>query len=102
MSLFYHKHIHNTNKFSLIFLCPIISNHHLPCPFPLLGADRPRLSIADMLANTAVCYILEKQEYMGHTVLGKTVLESFKTKKRRKAKPEELMVFPNTHEMKLA
>lgn len=49
-------------------------------------------------SNTAVCYILEKQEYMGHTVLGKTVLESFKTKKRRKAKPEELMIFPNTHE----
>ncbi len=49
-------------------------------------------------SNTAVCYILEKQEYMGHTVLGKTVLDSFKTKKRRKAKPEELMIFPNTHE----
>lgn len=49
-------------------------------------------------SNTAVCYILEKQEYMGYTVLGKTVLESFKTKKRRKAKPEELMIFPNTHE----
>ena len=35
-------------------------------------------------STTAVCYILEKQEYMGHTVLGKTVLDSFKTKKRRK------------------
>ena len=49
-------------------------------------------------STTAVCYILEKQEYMGHTVLGKTVLENFKTKKRRKARPEELMIFPNTHE----
>ena len=49
-------------------------------------------------STTAVCYILEKQEYMGHTVLGKTVLDSFKTKKRRKARPEELMIFPNTHE----
>lgn len=47
---------------------------------------------------TAVSYILEKQEYMGHTVLGKTVLDNFKTKKRRKAKPDELMIFPNTHE----
>ena len=47
---------------------------------------------------TAVGYILDKQEYMGHTILGKTVLDSFKTKKRRKARPEELMVFPNTHE----
>lgn len=47
---------------------------------------------------TTVKHILEKQEYMGHTVLGKTVSESYKTKKRRKAKPEELMIFRNTHE----
>lgn len=46
---------------------------------------------------TAVSYILEKQEYMGHTVLGKTVSVSYKTKKRRKAKPDELMIFKNTH-----
>ena len=47
---------------------------------------------------TAVGYILEKQEYMGHTVLGKTVGVSYKTKKRRKVKPEELKIFRNTHE----
>ena len=35
---------------------------------------------------------------MGHTVLGKTVRENFKSKKRRKATPDELMIFPNTHE----
>ena len=49
-------------------------------------------------SSTAVGYILEKQEYMGHTVLGKTISENYKTKKRRKAKPEELMIFYNTHE----
>ncbi len=49
-------------------------------------------------SNTAVNYILEKQEYMGHTVLGKTICENYKTKKRRKATPDELMIFPNTHE----
>ena len=48
-------------------------------------------------SSTAVSYILEKQEYMGHTVLGKTISENYKTKKRRKAKPEELMIFHNTH-----
>ena len=47
---------------------------------------------------TAVAYILDKQEYMGHTVLGKTICENFKTKKRRKARPDELIVFENTHE----
>ena len=35
--------------------------------------------------NTTVMYILNHQEYLGHTVLGKTVCENFKTKKRRKA-----------------
>ena len=47
---------------------------------------------------TAVAYILEKQEYMGHTVLGKTICENFKTKKRRNATPDELIIFENTHE----
>lgn len=46
----------------------------------------------------AVSYILEKREYMGHTVLGKTISESYKTKKRRKATEDELMIFENTHE----
>ncbi len=48
--------------------------------------------------GTTVGYILDRQEYLGHTVLGKTVVENFKTKKRRKATPEELMIFPHTHE----
>lgn len=48
--------------------------------------------------NASVAYILNRQEYLGHTVLGKTVSENFKTKKRRKARPDELLVFPNTHE----
>jgi len=49
-------------------------------------------------SSTTVGYILEKQEYMGNTVLGKTITVDYKTKKRRKAKPEELMIFKNTHE----
>jgi hypothetical protein len=34
---------------------------------------------------------------MGDTILGKTISENYKTKKRRKATPDELMVFENTH-----
>lgn len=48
--------------------------------------------------KATIVAILTRQEYLGHTVLGKTVTENFKTKKRRKAKPEELLFFPNTHE----
>lgn len=48
--------------------------------------------------NSTVIGIIERQEYLGHTVLGKTVSENFKTKKRRKASPDELLIFPDTHE----
>ncbi|MFI3226951.1 MAG: recombinase family protein [Clostridia bacterium] len=48
-------------------------------------------------SSTAVSYILQKREYMGHTVLGKTICENFKTKKRRKATEDELIIFENTH-----
>lgn len=48
--------------------------------------------------NQTIIHILEKREYMGHTVLGKTISESYKTKKRRKATEDELMIFENTHE----
>ena len=48
--------------------------------------------------NTAVGYIVDRKEYLGHTVLGKTFRDSFKSKKRRKATEEELLFFPDTHE----
>lgn len=47
---------------------------------------------------TTIGYILDRQEYLGHTVLGKSVCENFKTKQRRAATPDELMIFPDTHE----
>lgn len=47
---------------------------------------------------TTVGYILDRQEYLGHTVLGKSIGENFKTKQRRAATADELMIFPNTHE----
>lgn len=45
-----------------------------------------------------VIRIIERREYLGHTVLAKTVQESFKTKKRRWLPPEEWLIFPDTHE----
>lgn len=47
---------------------------------------------------TTIGYILDRQEYIGSAVLGKTILENFKTKKRRRATADELIIFPNTHE----
>ena len=42
--------------------------------------------------------ILTSNEYLGHTVLNKEVVENFKLKKRRIVPEEERFFFPNTHE----
>lgn len=47
---------------------------------------------------TTIGYILDRREYIGDTVLGKTVSENFKTKSHRKATPDELIIFEGTHE----
>lgn len=47
---------------------------------------------------TTVGYILNRREYLGHTVLGKTTRDNFKTKRKRIANEDELLVFYNTHE----
>lgn len=49
-------------------------------------------------SNNTVISIIERQEYLGHTVLGKTFSENFKSKKRKKTAEAERLFFPNTHE----
>jgi len=50
---------------------------------------------------TTVGYILDRREYLGHTVLGKTARDNFKTKRKRVVNEEELLVFYNTHEARM-
>lgn len=57
-----------------------------------------RYSDPCMWNNGTVISIIERREYLGHTVLGKTVQENFKSKKRKWLDPEEWLIFPNTHE----
>lgn len=42
--------------------------------------------------------ILDRQEYLGHTILHKSVGTNFKLHKRKETAEEEQYVFPNTHE----
>ena len=42
--------------------------------------------------------ILDRQEYLGHTVLHKSIGTNFKLHKRKETAKEEQYVFPNTHE----
>lgn len=59
-------------------------HHHLEDPYGWTG--------------TTVNYILHRQEYIGNTVLRKTISENFKLKRRRKAAPDEVLIFSDTHE----
>mgnify|MGYP001030005435 CR=1 FL=1 len=47
---------------------------------------------------SAVQKILNRQEYLGHTVLHRSVVTNFKLHKRRETDEAEQYVFPNTHE----
>lgn len=49
-------------------------------------------------SNTTVGYILDRQEYLGHTVLRKSVATNFKTGERRNATDDERLIFKDTHE----
>ena len=74
----------------------VLSRDTLPRKQPQFQEKRNRRPY--FWTPTTVGYILEKREYMGHTVLGKTICLDYKTKKRRKAKEDELIIFKNTHE----
>lgn len=49
-------------------------------------------------AATSVAQILERQEYLGHTVNFKTWTESYKDKKKKKVPLEDRVLIENTHE----
>lgn len=49
-------------------------------------------------SGSCVRAILSRQEYLGHTVLQKSIAENFKLHQRRKATEDELLIFKNTHE----
>jgi len=49
-------------------------------------------------SRNMIIEILKRKEYLGHTVLKKTVGLNFKTKERRRSTEEEMYFFPNTHE----
>ena len=69
---------------------PIPSEH-----WTRMGVPVRAVRYADPYAwsDTTVGYILKRQEYMGRKVLGKTVSESYKSKKHRRTAPEEQFVF---------
>ena len=48
--------------------------------------------------SNSVRYILDRKEYLGHTVLRKSIATNFKTGTRRMATEDEMLIFKDTHE----
>ena len=47
---------------------------------------------------STVSQLLRRREYLGHTILRKSISTNFKNDIRRAATEDELLIFPNTHE----
>lgn len=82
----------------------ILSEEKVLCPAAYTAKYHPEQSNTKYYSGeyewnaTTVSSILKRQEYLGHTVLKKTVCTNFKTNKRRQSTQDELLFFPNTHE----
>ncbi len=85
-------------------ICKTLTSEKVLIPSAYARAYRPEnfhhSEVSDPCAwtYTTLNYILSTREYMGDTVLRKTISENYKTKKRRKATDDEVLIFPHTHE----
>jgi len=64
----------------------------------LYGVHVQRVTERPYWSSNTVSNILVNEKYIGHMVQGKRKKVSFKSTKRRVARPEELIVVENTHE----
>ncbi len=77
----------------------------VPTAYWLSNGRKPNTSIPDdpcKWVSDTVAYILERKEYLGHTVNFKTCTQSYKSKKKLWNPEEKQMVFENTHEAIIA
>lgn len=85
-------------------ICCILREDHVLTPTAYAMEYRPEAVKAKVEAGccrwnrTTVLDILQRQEYLGHTILKKTVSTNFKTKERKDTEDEDRYFFPNTHE----
>ena len=78
-----------------------LMENHIPCPshhFMKMGRKVNKLS-SDRYGWTeaVIGSILEKMDYLGHTVNFKTTKKSYKSKKQIKNSPDKWAIFENTH-----
>lgn len=76
-------------------------NIPVPTAYWLSNGRKPNTVLPDnpcKWASDTVAYILERKEYLGHTINFKTYRRSYKSKKKLWNPDEKQMVFENTHE----
>ena len=61
------------------------------------GEMRHRYTDPYIWRNTTIAVIIERREYLGHTINCKSYTDSYKSKKRKFTPKEELLIFENTH-----
>ena len=73
----------------------------VPTAYWLSNGRKPNIALPDnpcKWASDTVAYILERKEYLGHTINFKTYTQSYKSKKKLWNSEEKQMTFENTHE----
>jgi len=81
----------------------ILREDNIPVPtaYWLSKGRKPNTAIPDnpcKWVSDTVAYILERKEYLGHTINFKTYKQSYKSKKKLWNPEEKQMIFENTHE----
>jgi len=77
----------------------------VPTAYWLSNGRKPNIALPDnpcKWASDTVAYILERKEYLGHTINFKTYTQSYKSKKKLWNSEEKQMIFENTHEAIIA
>lgn len=81
----------------------ILTERKILCPtyYALEHGEKPRTVLPPdkyLWSATVVSHILERMDYLGHTVNFKTHVKSYKNRKKIDNSPEQWKIFENTHE----
>lgn len=81
----------------------ILTERKILCPtyYALEKGEKPRTVLPPdkyLWSATVVSHILERMDYLGHTVNFKTHIKSYKNRKKIENSPDQWKIFENTHE----
>ncbi|MCW0884550.1 recombinase family protein [Clostridioides difficile] len=81
----------------------ILTERKILCPtyYALENGEKPRTVLPPdkyLWSATVVSHILERMDYLGHTVNFKTHIKSYKNRKKIVNNPNQWKIFENTHE----